>query len=359
ALWPFVTLGWPENTQKFQEFFPTNLLVTGFDIIFFWVARMIIFSLKFTGKIPFKTIYIHGIIQDQDGQKMSKTRGNVIDPIDLVDGISLEELIIKRTTGLMQPQYKKTIEQKTKQQFPKGINNFGTDALRFTFCAIATHNRHIKFELARLEGYRNFCNKLWNAARFLLLHVEGQKFDLSTVNDLEIEKQPLELKWILSIWQTVKFNFTEHLNNYRFDLASKDIYDFVWNEYCDWFLEFSKIHLFDINANLKTKHNTKLILIYIFDEILKVLHLIMPYITEEIWHNLQEHIILDQKLLSNDTNHNLIILLHQKFPEFNKNFINLDADHAMLWVKNFITTVRNLRSTINLPNSVKLPVVFV
>ena len=370
ALWPFVTLGWQENTQKFKEFFPTNLLVTGFDIIFFWVARMIIFSLKFTGKIPFKTIYIHGIIQDQDGQKMSKTRGNVIDPIDLVDGISLDELIIKRTTGLMQPQYKKTIEQKTKQQFPKGINNFGTDALRFTFCAIATHNRHIKFELSRLEGYRNFCNKLWNAARFLLLHIEGQKFDLSSINDLsnpnhQIRELP-ELTWILSIWQTVISDFTEHLNNYRFDLASKDIYDFVWNEYCDWFLEFCKIRLFNVNENLETKHKIKLISIYIFDKILKVLHLIMPYITEEIWHNLQEHIILnqDQKLLNSKSsfkniNYNLTILLNQKFPVFNKKFINSNAEQTMLWVKNFITTIRNLRSTINLPNSVKLPVIFI
>lgn len=365
ALWPFVTLGWPNETPAYRDFFPTNVLVTGFDIIFFWVARMIMFSIKFTGQVPFKTICIHGIIQDQDGHKMSKTRGNVIDPIDLVDGISLEDLLVKRTTGLMQPQYKNIIEQKTKQQFPQGINNFGTDALRFTFCAIATHNRHIKFELSRLEGYRNFCNKLWNAARFLLLHIENEKFDLAKitcnfnnfmtfVNGCKV----IEIPWVLSIWQTVKLNFLKHLNNYRFDLAAQEIYDFTWNEYCDWLVEFSKIRLFDPQQDLEVKHSIKLILIYIFDELLKVLHIIMPYLTEEIWCFLQQHIISNDKLNIRFTTESKI-LLHQKFPVFNETFLNLDAEKEMLWVKSFITTIRNLRANNNIPNKVMIPMVFV
>lgn len=340
ALWPFVTLGWPEKNIKLEKFFPTSVLVTGFDIIFFWVARMVMFSLKFMGNVPFNTVYIHGIIQDQDGQKMSKSRGNVIDPIDLVDGICLSDLIKKRTIGLMQPHLKNAIEQKTKQQFPDGISRFGTDALRFTFCAIATHNRHIKFELLRLEGYRNFCNKLWNAARFVLLHINNQTFDLTTLDPNKISSNCyITEQWILSLWQTVKQNVIDHITNYRFDLAARDIYEFVWNEYCDWYLEFAK--------SAHDKYPVKLVLIFILDEILKILHPIMPYITEEIWQAI--------KINTNAQD----LLINQKYPVREQKFINNNAEQSINWVKKFITTIRNLRSSMNISPKIKLPIVFV
>jgi len=361
ALWPFVTLGWPEKTIKLQNFFPTSVLVTGFDIIFFWVARMVMFSLKFTDQIPFETVYIHGIIQDQDGQKMSKSKGNVIDPIDLVDGISLPELIVKRTTGLMQPQLKNSIEQKTKQQFPDGINCFGTDALRFTFCAIATHSRHIKFELLRLEGYRNFCNKLWNAARFVLLHIKEQKFDLTTLDVTKIASNHIREQWILSIWQTVKQNIIDHFANYRFDLVSKDIYEFVWNEYCDWYLEFAKSVLIDPDKPESIKDTTKLVLIFILDEVLKVLHPIMPYITEEIWQTINLSVLYKNKLLDGVKSEQFLenILINTQYPKFDQKFINNNAEQSINWVKKFITTIRNLRASMNVALGIKLPVVFV
>lgn len=332
ALWPFVTLGWPDETLDLQKFFPTNVLVTGFDIIFFWVARMIMFSLKFTGKVPFHTVYITGLIQDQDGQKMSKTKGNVIDPIDLIDGITLEKLLIKRTVGLMQPQLQKFIEQKTKQQFPNGISSYGTDALRFTFSAIATHNRHIKFELLRLEGSRNFCNKLWNAARFVLFHIKDQQFDLFKLSEVP---NNIADKWILSIWQQYKRNIIEHINNYRFDLASKDIYEFVWNEYCDWYLESAKTSI---------EHNiTKAVLILILSEIIRVLHPIMPYITEEIW----------QALGSKD------ILIDLSYPQYQEQFVDDNTEHCMALVKKCVMAVRNIRGTMNISPAIILPKVFI
>jgi valyl-tRNA synthetase len=240
ALWPFSTLGWPENTERLQTFYPTQVLVTGFDIIFFWVARMIMFGLKFTGKIPFEEIYIHGLIQDQNGQKMSKTKGNVIDPIDLIDGIDLESLVKKRVTGLMQPQLASEIEAHTRTQFPNGISAYGTDALRFTYAALATHGRHIRFDLRKIESNRHFCNKLWNAARFVLMNTEGKMEALSpstaqvlptAINDLS----PVD-QWILSRWQQTKALIEKHLAAYRFDLAAQAIYEFTWNEYCDWYL---------------------------------------------------------------------------------------------------------------------------
>jgi valyl-tRNA synthetase len=351
ALWPFVTLGWPDKTVDLAKFFPTDVLVTGFDIIFFWVARMVMMSLKFTGKIPFKQVYVHGIIQDQDGQKMSKSKGNVIDPIDLVDGISLEDLVYKRTKDLMQPQFKQSIEKKTRKQFPDGINCFGTDALRFTFCSLATHNRHIKFELSRLEGYRNFCNKLWNASRFILLHLKDQQFDLRQVDSKLVQKLNQPEQWILSIWQQAKQNIINHFANYRFDLASKDIYEFIWNEYCDWYVEFAKIALTDANKSEldknPDKNQVKVILIFILDEVLKVLHPIMPYITEEIWETISAN------LGSNN------ILLNQQYPQAVQDFINLETEQSIAWVKKFITIVRNLKAEKNIAPKVILPQVFI
>lgn len=332
ALWPFVTLGWPEKTIFLQHFFPTDVLVTGFDIIFFWVARMVMFSLKFTHQVPFKVVYITGLIQDQDGQKMSKTKGNVIDPIDLIDGINLENLLIKRTSGLMQPQLKKSIEEKTKKQFPNGMNSYGTDALRFTFCTLATYNRHIKFELLRLEGSRNFCNKLWNATRFVLSNIKAQQFDL-----FKLAHPPSKLadQWIFSIWQQYKKNIIDYINNYRFDLASKDIYEFMWNEYCDWYLESAKIFIKDAD--------TQSVLVLILSEIIRVLHPIMPYITEEIW----------RAMGATD------ILIKATYPQYQESLVNNNAEQAMLLVKKFVTTVRNIRGTMNVSPAVVVPIVFI
>lgn len=351
ALWPFVTLGWPNtDAMAFKKFFPTDVLVTGFDIIFFWVARMIMFSLKFTNQVPFKKIYIHGIIQDQDGQKMSKTKGNVLDPIDLVDGISLADLLKKRTTGLMQPQLKDKIIAKTTQQFPHGINSFGTDPLRFTFCALATHNRHIKFELLRLEGYRNFCNKVWNAARFVLSHLGEQSFDLKSLDFNVFKEHPTVNQWILSVWQQVKLEFIQHMDNYRFDLASKSIYDFIWNEYCDWYIELAKVNLLDKDTAIKNQ--VKLVLVLILDEILKMLHPIMPYITEEIWQAVTKHVKLN-------SDHNKMFLLEQTYPVCNNNLINIEAIQEFIWVKKIIVAIRTLRANLNIAAGIFLPEVLV
>jgi valyl-tRNA synthetase len=280
ALWPFSTLGWPEQTKDFKEFYPTNVLVTGFDIIFFWVARMIMFGLKFTGEIPFKEIYIHGLIQDQNGQKMSKSKGNIIDPLDLIDGITLDKLIEKRTRGLMQPQMAKKIEQDTRKQFPDGIPPYGTDALRFTFCSLATTGRHLRFDLARLEGYRNFTTKLWNAARYVFMHIADAD-DTATICNVTDQ-------WILSRWQQVKQEYTNHFVGYRFDLAAQTIYDFIWNEYCDWYLELSKPYLNNSNTENSETQSVRKTLKLVLSEVLQVLHPLMPFITEEIWQILQQ-----------------------------------------------------------------------
>ncbi|HAE04484.1 MAG TPA: valine--tRNA ligase, partial [Gammaproteobacteria bacterium] len=245
ALWPFSTLGWPEKTPQLSRFYPTNVLVTGFDIIFFWVARMIMFGLKFAGDVPFKDIYITGLIKDGQGQKMSKSKGNVLDPIDLIDGISLDDLLVKRTQGMMQPEMAKKIKKQTQGEFPDGIPSFGTDALRFTFAALASFGRDIKFDLKRVEGYRNFCNKLWNASRFVLMKLEGDNIDTKASLSTSDE-------WILSRLQATKLNVEKHLKDYRLDLMSHELYEFVWHDYCDWYLELSKPLL----ADDKTKAGT-------------------------------------------------------------------------------------------------------
>ena len=236
ALWPFSTLGWPHDNPELKEYYPTNVLVTGFDILFFWVARMIMMGLKFRKDVPFKKVFIHGLIQDAEGQKMSKSKGNIIDPIDLIDGIDLEKLVAKRTSGLMQPGMAKKIEQATRKHFENGIPSFGTDALRFTFCALATTGRFIRFDLARIEGYRNFCNKLWNAARYVQMNVQDKDLGHSEVS----REFTICDKWIWSVWQTTKQTIKQHFEDYRFDLLSQTIYEFTWNQYCDWYLELSK-----------------------------------------------------------------------------------------------------------------------
>ena len=241
SLWPFSALGWPEKTKRLEKFYPTNVLVTGFDIIFFWVARMIMMGLHCTGEPPFKEVYIHGLVRDADGQKMSKSKGNVLDPLDLIDGIGLEDLVSKRTTALMQTHLTERIEKSTRKHFPKGIAPYGTDSLRFAFASLATQGRDIRFEIGRIEGYRNFCNKIWNATRFVMMNIESQNIDVNG------NKKILGLteRWIISRLSNTLAATHEGIKTYRFDLASQALYEFVWNEYCDWYLEFSKTTLND------------------------------------------------------------------------------------------------------------------
>ena len=329
ALWPFSTLGWPDQTQDMEDFYPTNVLVTGFDIIFFWVARMIMMGLKFTGKVPFKEIYIHGLIRDAEGHKMSKSKGNVLDPIDLIDGIDLEALIQKRTTGLMNPRDAPKIEKATRKHFPEGIENYGTDALRFTFASLATQGRDISFDVGRIGGYRNFCNKLWNASRYVIMNVEGQTLD---INNGEI-KFSLAERWINTRMAQTIDQVTKGIHTYRFDLAAQSLYEFTWDEYCDWYLELSKTTLTDPNASAAEKRGTLQTLINNLEILLRLMHPFMPFITEELWQKIAP-------ILGKEGN----TIMLQTYPGADE----LVTDEASLkeieWVKEFILGVRKIRA---------------
>ena len=326
ALWPFSTLGWPEKTPELSRFYPTSVLVTGFDIIFFWVARMIMFGLKFAKDVPFKDIYITGLIKDGNGQKMSKSKGNVLDPIDLIDGISLNDLLEKRTQGMMQPKLAEKIQKQTKKEFPDGIPAFGTDAIRFTFAALASFGRDIKFDLKRVEGYRNFCNKLWNASRFVLINLESKSININA----ELSSQD---KWILSRLQHTKIEVEKHLADYRLDLMSQTLYDFVWHDYCDWYLELSKPLL----ENSKTKKGCEATLLKVLSETLILLHPIIPFITEEIFEQ-------SQKLQSNSNEK----LISKAFPEPEEGLFNIEAESEIEWLKKFILGIRKIRGEMNI-----------
>ena len=333
ALWPFSTLGWPEETPELSRFYPTSVLVTGFDIIFFWVARMIMFGLKFAGDVPFRDIYITGLIKDGNGQKMSKSKGNVLDPIDLIDGINLEDLLDKRTQGMMQPKLAEKIKKQTQKEFPNGIPSFGTDAIRFTFTALASFGRDIKFDLKRVEGYRNFCNKLWNASRFVLMNLESK-----TINhEAALSSQD---KWILSRLQHVKIEVQKHLSDYRLDLMSQTLYEFVWHDYCDWYLELSKPLL----ENSQTKEGCESTLIKVLTETLVLLHPIIPFITEEIFEQ-------SQKILSKSHDK----LISQPFPEMQNELVDDNAEAEISWLKDFILGIRKIRGEMNLSPGKPLP----
>ncbi len=340
ALWPFSTLGWPDNTDELKAFYPTSVLVTGFDIIFFWVARMIMMGMKFMDDVPFHEIYVHGLVRDAEGQKMSKSKGNVLDPIDLIDGIALDDLVAKRTTGLMQPQMAEKIRKATKKQFPDGIPAFGTDALRFTFASLASTGRDIRFDLNRIEGYRNFCNKLWNAARYVLMQTEGK--DTGIEGEVELS---LADRWIVTLLQQTEAEVRDHIEHYRFDLAAKALYEFTWHEYCDWYLELSKPVLFDENTPAEAQRGTRRTLVRVLETLLRLMHPIMPYITEEIWHQ-----VAPLAGTQGDT------IQLAPYPAPDESLIDKQALQDIEWVKTFILGMRRIRAEMDIPPGKPLPV---
>lgn len=336
ALWPFATMGWPEETPELETFVPSSVLVTGFDIIFFWVARMIMMTKKFTGKIPFKDIYITGLIRDEQGDKMSKSKGNVLDPIDLIDGIDLEELVEKRTGGMMQPQLAAKIAKRTRKQFPEGIEAYGTDALRFTFTAMASTSRDINFDMGRVEGYRNFCNKLWNASRFVLMNTEDQD---NGANGGQLELS-LADKWIWAKFQQTLTEFEHALAGYRFDIAAQTLYEFTWNQFCDWYLELSKPVLNSESSTEAQKRGTRHTLVNVLESILRLTHPFMPFITEEIWQQ-----VAPLCGIKDDT------IMLQPFPVQDDTRQDQSVLDDIEWLKTFIVGIRNIRGEMDIsPN---------
>ncbi len=339
ALWTFSTLGWPEENADLRSFHPASVLVTGFDIIFFWVARMIMMSLEFMGEVPFHTVYVHGLVRDGEGQKMSKSKGNVLDPIDLIDGIELEALIAKRTANLMQPQLAERIEKATRKQFPDGIPGYGTDALRYTFYSLASTGRDIKFDIGRMEGYRNFCNKIWNAARYVLSHTEG--------HDLLKERGTPSLadRWIRSRLQSTLLAVDDAVAAYRFDLAAQSLYDFVWNEFCDWYLELSKPVLWDEAGHPQALLGTRQTLAEVLEQALRMLHPFMPFVTEEIWQSVSP--------LTGTTGDSIMLA---PWPTPEPEHTDLDAEDEIEWMKGIIVAIRTIRSEANIPPATTLEV---
>ena len=347
ALWTFGTLGWPDDTERLRTFHPTSVLVTGFDIIFFWVARMIMMTLQFmkhedgTPQVPFKDVYVTGLIRDEHGDKMSKSKGNVLDPMDMIDGISCEDLVAKRTANLMQPQLAEKIAKNTRKEFPEGIQPHGTDALRFTLAALASTGRDINWDMKRLEGYRNFCNKLWNAARYVLMNTEGE--------DCGIGSEPIELsladRWILSRLQTCIEETNSHFDQYRFDRIAHTVYEFLWNEYCDWYLELSKPVLYDDNETPERKRGTRRTLVQVLETVLRLAHPLMPFITEEIWQR-----VAPLAGVSGET------VMLQPYPEPNPDLEDADAETDAEWIKGVVEAVRNIRGEMNISPAKALPV---
>ena len=336
GMWPFSTMGWPDEAamqeRGYERYLPSSVLVTGFDIIFFWVARMIMLTDHFTGQVPFKDVYITGLIRDKDGQKMSKSKGNVLDPLDIIDGISLEDLVAKRTTGLMKPTDAPKIEKATRKEFPDGIAAHGADALRFTIAALANHGRDIKFDMGRAEGYKNFCNKLWNGTRFVLMNTEGHTFDgkPQPVTDAE--------KWILHELQHMLDAVAEEYGEYRFDLASQSLYEFAWNLYCDWFLELSKPAL--LGADQLAANSTRHTLLYVLETLLRALHPLIPFITEELWQSVSPRLGIKEPTVS-----------LQKYPTSDVSWLQPTAASDIEWLKAAVSQLRALRSQMNVPPS--------
>jgi len=337
ALWPFSTQGWPEQNNSLKKFYPGNVLVTGFDIIFFWVARMIMMGLKFMDDVPFHEIYIHGLIRDQNGQKMSKSKGNVLDPIDLIDGIDLKSLLEKRVSGLMQDHMKPEIEAITRQQFPHGIPAYGADALRFTFASLATTGRDIRFDLGRIEGYKNFCNKLWNASKYVLMNTE-------ILRDGNTQFSVAD-RWICArLNRTIELAH-QHFAAYRLDLVAQVTYEFTWHEFCDWYLEFSKQVLQSEQSSSSEKNGTRQTLIQILETLLRLLHPLIPFITEEIWQQLAPRAMVDGKTI-----------MLRPFPHTIEEWQDDRAELEMHWIMQFILGIRQIRGEMNISPGKLLPV---
>ncbi|HCA37546.1 MAG TPA: valine--tRNA ligase [Gammaproteobacteria bacterium] len=333
ALWTFSTLGWPDDREYFDKFHPTDVLVTGFDIIFFWVARMIMMTLKFTGEIPFKKVYITGLVRDEHGQKMSKSKGNILDPIDLIDGIELNELVEKRTADMMQPQLKEKIARLTRDSFPEGIAAYGTDALRFTYYSLAATGRDIKFDVGRTEGFRNFCNKIWNAARYAMINSEGK----AIATDWDPAQFSSADRWILSRLEQTTSDVLEAVGSYRFDLASQALHEFIWNEYCDWYLELSKPILWDEDNNPEAAQATRKVLLTVLERSLRLLHPFMPFLTEEIWQKLAPALGI-----AGDS------IMLQPYPEFDASNVDAAAQSEIDWLKGIIVAIRNIRGEMDI-----------
>ncbi|MEM0953199.1 MAG: valine--tRNA ligase [Pseudomonadota bacterium] len=334
ALWTFSTLGWPEETEDLKRYHPSSVLVTGFDIIFFWVARMIMMTLHFRKEVPFHTVYVHGLVRDSHGQKMSKSKGNVLDPIDLIDGIDLDTLLEKRTAGMMQPKLAARIEKLTRSEFPEGIAAYGTDALRFTYFSLASTGRDINFDIGRIEGFRNFCNKIWNASRYVLMNCEGEACGQ--------HDEPYELgladRWIISRLQETERDIDKAVRSFRFDHASQALYEFIWNEYCDWYLELSKPVLWDEAASEAQKTGTRRTLIRVLEAALRLAHPFMPFITEEIW----------QKIAPLAGREGPTIML-QAYPQCDEELIDSFANADIEWLKSVIEGVRTIRGEMTIP----------
>jgi valyl-tRNA synthetase len=350
ALWPFSTLGWPDTTPELRKFYPTSVLVTGFDIIFFWVARMMMMGLKFMGDVPFKHVYITGLIRDEHGEKMSKSKGNVIDPIDIIDGIALDDLVAKRTTGLMQPHLASGIEKKTRKQFPEGIAPYGTDALRFTFAALAGPSRDINFDLGRVGGNRNFCNKLWNAARFVLMTVEGQG---ELIGEAELSVAD---RWIVSKLASTLTQVDAALRDYRFDFAATALYEFTWYEFCDWYLELTKPVLQGEGTTEAQKRGTRRTLVTTLEALLRALHPLMPFITEEIWQKVKPLTApLEAAANRRATVASPDSVMVARYPASTDFAADAEAEVEVTWMKQFILAVRQIRGEMDIAPSRRIP----
>ncbi|PKH83016.1 valine--tRNA ligase [Psychrobacter sp. 4Bb] len=356
GLWTFSTLDWADvnaDPRVMDTFHPTSVLVTGFDIIFFWVARMIMMTMHFvknedgTPQVPFKTVYVHGLVRDGNGQKMSKSKGNVLDPIDLIDGIELEALVEKRTSNMMNPKDAAKIEKQTRKEFPEGIPAYGTDALRFTFTSLASTGRDINFDLKRVEGYRNFCNKIWNASRFVLMNcVDGDSNAKPIDQTANPDVWELPEKWIMSRLNSSIKDIHQHFAQYRLDMVSQDIYEFIWNEYCDWYVELAKASLNDDSVSDERKAQIRYVLLHVLETALRFTHPIMPYLTEQIWQTIAP-------LLGRKNTDSIVVA---DYPQTDASQISEQTEADMAWLQELIASVRNIRGEMKLGNAVRLPV---